>query len=105
MCGAGGLTGGAPCSLPVPSLSPCPALGTAAAHRAEQHPHKGVGEQGLVLGVQKLLSVGTGPWHHIPLTPHPVLQPFAVQLQQDLPAVYPQPAGVPRAADHHAVPR
>uniref|UniRef100_A0A674H3H8 N-terminal EF-hand calcium binding protein 3 n=1 Tax=Taeniopygia guttata TaxID=59729 RepID=A0A674H3H8_TAEGU len=31
-------------------------------------------------------------------------KPLAVQLQQDFPAVHPQLAGVPRAADHHALP-
>lgn len=39
------------------------------------------------------------------LTLHAVLQPLAVQLQQDFPAVHHQLAGVPGAADHHALPR
>lgn len=34
-----------------------------------------------------------------------VLQPLAVQLQQDFPAGHRQLAGVPGAADHHALPR
>lgn len=51
------------------------------------------------------LCVGRASWHHIPLSLHPVLQPLAVQLQQDFPAVHPQLAGVPGAADHHALPR
>ncbi|XP_066055216.1 N-terminal EF-hand calcium-binding protein 3 isoform X1 [Chamaea fasciata] len=33
-----------------------------------------------------------------------VEKPLAVQLQQDFPAVHPQLAGVPGAADHHALP-
>lgn len=42
---------------------------------------------------------------HAALTLPAALQPLAVQLQQELPARHHQPAGVPGAADHHALPR
>uniref|UniRef100_A0A8U7N526 N-terminal EF-hand calcium binding protein 3 n=1 Tax=Corvus moneduloides TaxID=1196302 RepID=A0A8U7N526_CORMO len=104
-----GAQGGCPL-LPLLAL-PCVPWGRLQLAGGE-HPDRGFGEQGRsrgwCWGVQKLPCPcvwAGGSWHHIPLTLHRVLQPLAVQLQQDFPAVHPQLAGVPGAADHHALPR
>lgn len=108
--GAGGLKG-----LPT-APPPCPACPTAlpcvpwgiCSSPGVNTPIKDLGSRVWCWGVQKLPCPHVwagGSRHHIPLTLHPVLQPLAVQLQQDFPAVHPQLAGVPGAADHHALPR